>query len=69
MKLSIGGKKIHGVSTWNINTVTTALKAARQRFRLTQSGADYKECERLYSMEKEMERWSKGTDANSGAIS
>ena len=58
MKLYIKDKEIEPITSWSFNTITEALAEAREEFRLTQSEAAAKECERLYKITKEMEEWT-----------
>ena len=57
MKLTVKGIPIEEVESWNIDTITESLSAARERFRLTSSEADAKECERLYGLQKQFKKW------------
>ena len=68
MKLSIKGAEIKEVTTWNIDTIKDLLADAREQFRLRGSEADAKECERLYGLQKEMEKMGgrDGSNINTG---
>ena len=57
MKLFVKGIEIEPVTSWSFDTITEALAEAREEFRLTQSEAAAKECERLYKIKKQMKEW------------
>jgi len=57
-KLTVKGIPIKDVGSWKIDTVTEALNAARERFRLTQTEAAALECEHLYEIQQTFKRWT-----------
>ena len=57
MKLFVKGIKIEPVTSLSFDTITEALAEAREEFRLTQSEAAAKKCERLYKIKEQMKGW------------